>query len=292
MKINTLFILILGINVYQLNGVSKPSYASTTHENKTNPDQKMVEIDPELKKIINERDLYKNNLSKLSKKYPNGFTVDPESKVIDISNEIERFLIPLDFPFNRNKELILAFTPNNYHTFIVAGDLEYHATIYPAKNFYRYINEYSFRSGLFIRFPEVTEDQLLKVKNYIRLMDGHKTDLCVFGSLEVLARGADIMAPKKGYFSLKKFVKSIMRKGFHNSKNEEIPFQVIISGPKSIKKMFSDMKSIERKFGIFGIFGVIGARLGRLSKKKSSKYLDEHFFTHPEYPMRRPKPEN
>lgn len=267
-------------------------YPKTNADPATRPDQGIADtnIDPALKKIMDEKKLFTKNLEKMSVRFPDGINEEYNDKSIDISHEIESFLVPLEFPFQKNRELILAFTPNNYHTFVIAGDLEYHATIYPAKNFYRYVNENSFRSGLFIRFPDVSEEQLLKVKNYIRLMNGHKTDLCVYGSLEVLARGADIMAPKKGYFSLKKFVKSILKKGFHNSNNEKVPFQLFISGQKSMKKMFSDMSSIERKFGIFGIIGVIGARIGRISKNSSSDYLDEHFYSHPEYPVRQPEP--
>ncbi|MFK7822622.1 MAG: hypothetical protein AB8G05_00580 [Oligoflexales bacterium] len=208
------------------------------------------------------------------------------SHIIDLTSYIEDALIPLE-AFSNRQELILAFSPHQYHTFVVAGDFEFHGVIYPGKGSYRLIRDKAFRSGFFIRFPNLKIANIVRTKQYIKLMDRHKSELCMHAALEVLARGADINLKKKKVHNLSSLVKEILKNGFVDSKGNKIPIQIYRSYHKDMETIFGGIRRIELLYYIPGFLGYIGAKLGRISKNKSTHFLEEQeYYLHPRFPSR------
>lgn len=212
-----------------------------------------------------------------------------KNTVIDISNFIEDALIPLN-AFGEQDHLIFAFSPHHYHTFLVAGDFEFHGLIYPGKGYYRNVRDQAFRSSLFVKFPIQDPEDIVRTKRYIKLMHGHKSELCFYASLEILARGSNILLNKKKVHSLSGLVKAIVNKGFIDGKGKPVPVQIFSAYHKDIATMTKEMRKTEILYLIPGFFGFFGAKVGRISKNKSKDFLKtEDFFLHSRFPIRHPK---
>ena len=210
------------------------------------------------------------------------------SHVIDLSSHMKDALVPLEALDNQH-ELILAFSPDHYHTFVIAGDFELHGAIYPKKSYYRNVRDNAFRSGFFVRFLSQSIDDIIRTKRYIKFMDKHKSELCMHASLEVLARGADINLNKK-VRKLSALVQAILEEGFVDSRGDKIPTQIFKTTDKDMNTILNEIHSIERIYFVPGFFGYYGAKLGRLSKNKSTRFLEEYdFYLNSKFPSRQLK---
>ena len=249
-------------------------------------------VDNAIQEIYKRKNTIKANTERLEEflASDNFQNIYPDTNpVINISPYIEDALIPLQ-AFGDQPELILAFSPHNYHTFIVAGDFEFHGVIYPGKGFYRNVRDHAIRSGFFVRFPQQSIENIIRTKDYIKLMHQHKSELCLHAALEILARGADININKRKVRTLSGLAKAILKKGFVDSQGHKVPIQIFRAYHKSTKTILKEINKIEALFYIPGFFGYYGAKLGRMKKNRSTRYLEQHgFYQHPQFPPRNPK---
>lgn len=200
---------------------------------------------------------------------------------IDLSGIIEDYIVPLVEPLQKDKELILAITPH-YHSYVIAGDREYHGTIYPSRNYTRKNPGY-FRALLFIRFLNVSDQHLEMVKKYSDFMRDHKTITCFYGALEVLARGANILPPSKSMLFMKKGLMRILKQSFRNEKGEPISFQIFTTSKKQIKGVLKSIGSLQFRWSIWGGAALLSTKMGRLSKNQSKTFLQENFYLHQDW---------
>ncbi len=152
---------------------------------------------------------------------------------------------------NLQDEVILAFSPNQYHAFIIAGHLKYHGFLYPNPSIKKFVIKNEFYASVFIRFVGLTEKEKFRLKKYITLMEGEKTLNCLQGALEVLSRGAGLQTPVHKEISVRSFLKKIRRLPFYSMRNPNVRGVLYKTKDQPLSEIYREIKKIESQKKIY-----------------------------------------
>lgn len=156
-------------------------------------------------------------------------------------------------------ELIIGFSPTNYHCFIICGDTEFHPrfSINPCKIVPS--RKDNIRAAFFIRIKGISKEDLLTFKQYLMTLKGKRTPTCHQGLLQILEKGMGLKIP--GHISLRttprSFLKGILEKGLINQSKNNMSLEVYTTRNKSLEKIYLDIKVLNWKFGwVFGLSNI------------------------------------
>ncbi|MBC7539559.1 MAG: hypothetical protein H7281_12115 [Bacteriovorax sp.] len=147
-------------------------------------------------------------------------------------------------------ELIIGFSPTNYHCFIICGDQEFHPrfSINPCK--YQPSRVDNVRAALLIRIKNISKEDILNFQLYLSAMKDKRTPTCHQGLLKVLKRGIGLKIPNQSIFwtTPKSFLKGILGKGLVDKNNNEVFLEVYNTRNKSLKEIYFDLSIIRWKY--------------------------------------------
>lgn len=188
-----------------------------------------------------------------------------EEKVIDLSSEVTKAdgtndgIWYFGDRLNIEQELIIGFSPTNYHCFIICGEQEFHPrfSINPCK--LQPSRKNNVRAALFIRIKNVSRDEILSFQKYLVAMKDKRTPTCHQGLLQILSRGAGIRIPRHSIFKTtpQSFLKGILQKGLVDKNNHALELEFYKTRSKSLADIYFDIKIVRWRYGwIFGLFNI------------------------------------
>lgn len=156
-------------------------------------------------------------------------------------------------------ELIIGFSPTNYHCFVICGEQEFHPrfSINPCKLQASRTN--NVRAALFIRIKNISREDIISFQKYLIAMKDKRTPTCHQGLLQVLERGIGIKIPKHSIFKTtpQSFLKGILEKGLIDKNNNPLELELYKTRSKSLKDIYFDISVVRWRYGwIFGLFNL------------------------------------
>jgi len=187
--------------------------------------------------------------------------LDIETEIIDVSSECidERGINGGVWHFgdhlNLEDDIIIGMSPTNYHTFIIAKDIEAHPRFSFNKIKLRPSRKSSIRAGLFIRIRDLNEIDLQCIREQIDLFRGKRTLSCVEGVRQSLYYGAGLAIPffanKDLYIS--QFLYKLIKFGIWTPEGKRLNIQIFKTRDKSLEEMFKEICYTESYFLWAGI---------------------------------------
>jgi hypothetical protein len=147
------------------------------------------------------------------------------------------------------RELIIGFSPTNYHCFIICGDQEFHPRFATNPCKLKDAKKDNIRAALFIRFYDISPDELENFQQFLIAKKGSFTPSCQEGLLQILKKGLGLSIPgiKSKNILPKAFITNIFEKGLVNSENKKLRFDIYSTREKSLQNVFSDISVVETK---------------------------------------------
>jgi len=188
-----------------------------------------------------------------------------ETTVIDLSSEVTKADGTNDGIWNFGdrltieKELIIGFSPTNYHCFIICGDQEFHPrfSINPCK--LQPSRKNNVRAAFFIRIKNIKREELESFQKYLIAMKDKRTPTCHQGLLQVLSKGIGIRIPRHSIFKTtpQSFLKGIVEKGLIDKNNSSLELEFYKTRSKTLSEIYFDIKIVRWRYGwIFGLFNL------------------------------------
>lgn len=147
-------------------------------------------------------------------------------------------------------ELIIGFSPTNYHCFVICGNLEFHPrfSINPCKLQPSRIN--NVRAALFIRIKNIPKTDLLSFQQYLTAMKDKRTPTCHQGLLQILERGIGLKIPGQSIFRTtpRSFLKGILEKGLIDQNKNSLELEIYKTRNKSLKEMYFDISILSWRY--------------------------------------------
>ncbi len=151
---------------------------------------------------------------------------------------------------NLKEDLIIGFSPTNYHCFIVSGEQEFHArfSINPCK--VQPSRKDNVRAALFFRFKGLPQADLERFQEFLLKMKNKRTPSCHVGLLQVLSIGLGLTIPttKLEKATPKSFLKSLWERGLIDQNGNAVPYEVYSSRTKSPAAIMKDIDYIELRY--------------------------------------------
>jgi hypothetical protein len=188
-----------------------------------------------------------------------------ESSVINVSNEVTKADGTNDgiwFFGERlqiENELIIGFSPTNYHCFVICGEKEFHPrfSINPCK--LQVSRKNNVRAAFFIRIKGVSRAEILKFQEYLVSMEGKRTPTCHTGLLQVFEKGIGIRIPKHSIFSTtpRSFMRNIFKRGLIDKNGQPLSFEVYKTRNKTLAEMYFDISIVRFRYAwLFSLFNI------------------------------------
>lgn len=188
-----------------------------------------------------------------------------ENQVIDLSSEVTKQdgtndgIWYFGERLNIENELIIGFSPTNYHCFIICGEQEFHPrfSINPCK--LQPSRKNNVRAALFIRIKNIKRDDILEFQKYLIAMKDKRTPTCHQGLLQILDKGLGIKIPNHSIFKTtpQSFLKGILAKGLVDKDNHSLEIEFYKTRSKSLADMYFDISIVRWRYGwIFGLFNL------------------------------------
>lgn len=148
-----------------------------------------------------------------------------------------------------SKEIIIGFSPTNYHTFIICGDQEFHPRFAFNKGRLAKARRRSIRAGLFIRLTNIDSETHEKFRCYLKSIKGKRTPSCHLGALHILELGAGIKLNQINNQKLrpKEFMLKAFKHGF-TADGELVESLAYTTRDKSLNDILSDVESFQNHF--------------------------------------------
>lgn len=165
-------------------------------------------------------------------------------------------------------ELIIGFSPTNYHCFLICGKEEFHPrfSINPCKVQPSRLD--SVRAAVFIRIKNISKEDLLKLQNYLLTLKNKRTPTCHQGLLQVLEKGIGIRIPKHSILGTtpRSLFNGIAQKGLLNKKGEPLSLEFYTTRTKPFARVLFDISIITWRFSWVFFLSNIHFRLLRIFK--------------------------
>lgn len=147
-------------------------------------------------------------------------------------------------------ELIIGFSPTNYHCFIICGDQEFHPrfSINPCK--LQPSRPNNIRAALFIRIKNIPAEDLVSFQQYLITMKDKRTPTCHQGLLQILKKGIGLEIPKQSIFwtTPKSFLRGILKKGLIDKNKNKLELELYTTRNKPMKDILFDISLLSLRY--------------------------------------------
>lgn len=147
-------------------------------------------------------------------------------------------------------ELIIGFSPTNYHCFIICGNQEFHPrfSINPCK--LQPSRQNNIRAALFIRIKNIPSEDLLRFQDYLVAMKDKRTPTCHQGLLQILEKGIGLKIPNQSIFwtTPKSFLRGILEKGLIDKSKNKLELELYTTRDKPLKDILFDISLLSLRY--------------------------------------------
>jgi|GEM_PF-794945 len=157
--------------------------------------------------------------------------------------------------FESGNEIILGFSPTNYHAFIQYGPLEIHPRLafnrIKAKPIYANL----IRAGLFIRLVGISSEEKNQLGKQLSMMVGKRTLSCIEGVRQALSYGPGITMNQVGAedLYLNQVLYKLLKFGLKKKDGSKVSIEVYRTRPKKIERMFYEIAQTEKYYNAAGV---------------------------------------
>ena len=179
-----------------------------------------------------------------------------KSSIINVSHEVTKSdgsnlgVWYFGDQLNIENELIIGFPPTNYHCFVICGNHEFYPrfSINPCK--YRPSRINNIRAAFFIRIKNISKEDIETFKKYLSEMKDKRTPTCHQGLLQVSKKGIGLRIPNQSIYwtTPLSLLKGIMKFGFVDKNNIELPLEIYTTRNKSLKEICMDISIIRWRY--------------------------------------------
>lgn len=157
---------------------------------------------------------------------------------------------------DKTTDLIVGFSPTNYHTFIICRDTEYHPRFAFNPPRIGKSRRRAIRAGAFLRIRGLTEGEMLFLEYHLKNLKSKRTPSCHVGAFQALNSGIGlsikgVQSPEK--LSPHQFLYFALTNGLCTPSEESLKVDFFTTRSKSLSTMFNEMLHFERKFRWFYI---------------------------------------
>ncbi|MBC7712875.1 MAG: hypothetical protein H7177_06025 [Rhizobacter sp.] len=152
---------------------------------------------------------------------------------------------------NIEDELIIGFSPTNYHCFIICGDYEFHPRFSINNCKLGPSRKNNIRAAFFIRIKNIPKNDILKFQIYMEDIKGKRTPTCHTGLLQILDRGIGLKIPQHSIFKTtpKSFLTGVMERGIVDINKNSLELEVYSIRNKPLDMIYKDIALVNLKFG-------------------------------------------
>ncbi len=175
---------------------------------------------------------------------------------IDVSNEVSKkdgtndgiwyFGNQVDL----DQELIIGFSPTNYHCFIICRGYEFHArfSINPCR--VQKSRSNNIRAALFFRFKHIPVEKLKDFEAYLINLKNKRTPSCHIGLLQALKTGIGLSIPHHPLYSLSpaKFLVNLWTHGLVDEQGHHFAVEAYTTRPLSPNKIINDVQWLNLRY--------------------------------------------
>ncbi len=160
-----------------------------------------------------------------------------------------KWKVPEDF--RAGEEVLIAFSRKNGHAYLIAGKYEVHGHFIFKKTFSRDFCELSCEPLLYIRFKNITREDLILIENYIESHEGVRESSCINYCLITLfnSLGIRINSQKKNIVNLEDCLLNILHSGASRNEREQ-EVEVYKTLPWSILQIVNHFNLLEKRFSL------------------------------------------
>ncbi|OUR97079.1 hypothetical protein A9Q84_12165 [Halobacteriovorax marinus] len=155
---------------------------------------------------------------------------------------------------DNDKEIIMAFSPTNYHSFLICGDHEFHPRLAYNNSKVLKTKRESIRAAVFIRIKGMSRKDLINFQKYLSKSTGKRSPSCHVGALRALKYGASVEITNVGMNigTPLQTMTDILNNGFsHNGRQLDV--ECFTTRDKDFKAILKDVILNQRRYGLFFI---------------------------------------
>lgn len=153
---------------------------------------------------------------------------------------------------NLNKEIIIGFSPTNYHTFFISGSCEYHTRFSFNRTTLRASRPSSIRAGFFIRIRGLNAKDLMYFRSDLERWAKRRTKSCVHGIFEIFksSLGLEIVGLSEDATYLQDYVIPLLKNGLKSKDGFQPELGFYTTRDKNIQTMLKEMDEHSRSFDL------------------------------------------
>ena len=155
-------------------------------------------------------------------------------------------------PINLGKEIIIGFSPTNYHTFFISGSCEYHTRFSFNRTTLRASRPSSIRAGFFVRIRGLDPKTLMYFRSDLERWSKRRTKSCVHGIFEILKSsiGLEIVGLSEDATYLQDYVKPLLLNGLKDQYGFQPELSFYTTRDKDIQTILKEMDEHSRSFDL------------------------------------------
>ena len=157
---------------------------------------------------------------------------------------------------NWQNDLVIGFSPTNFHAFLMVGATEFHPRFSFNKIKTRAMNKDSVRAAFFVVVKNLSADQIERIERLVLGLVGQRTLSCIEGVKKALQFGAGLNVPSLTSCDLyiSQVIYMIMLEGITHRNGSKADLEFYTTKHISVKKMFEEITFAEKSFRHTGIF--------------------------------------
>ena len=151
--------------------------------------------------------------------------------------------------FKIGEEVLIAFSKKNGHAYLIAGKYEVHGHFIFKKTFSRSFCEKSCEPLLYIRFGEISKEDILKIEKSIELNESIRESSCINYCLITIFNSLGILIDSKGknIINLQDCLEASLENGAIRN-NRETPIELFNTSNESLKDIIIHFNKLEQRF--------------------------------------------
>lgn len=154
---------------------------------------------------------------------------------------------------NPKEEILLGFSPTNYHSFIVCGEKEFHSRFSFNKCKTVRSRRKSIRAGVFLRVRGIKRSDLEEFQIYLQTIHGLRTPSCHIGTLQALEKGLGIRIPNCKQYKLTPYelMYYSLKNGLVDRNGNKLEVSMYTTRDKTLRHIFEEVIQFQKHFRIF-----------------------------------------
>ncbi len=207
-----------------------------------------------------------------------------DTEIQNLAQLIDKGKLPDDY---LKPDQVAIVIRRSAHAYLKIADTEMHGGFWPYR--IHVYNTPAFQASFLIVLSGIPEAQRARLADYMRFLEGHKSDTCTSAVMEALSRGADIVPPTVSARP-DVFLKAVLTNGFKYKNGSTVETKFITLEDGGVDATIKILENRRRRSRILYALRKPILRMSRAFKNQDTKHLQKHGFSYEDkFPVRNPK---